>query len=231
MQFQFDINFIGTFILPLISTVISVVIFLVQKTKKRIGYEIVSTAPLPTFDKPASELKNPANEIVIKYTNTGNTALEETDFHFPVSTTFIDAEILDVQIRRTAYDSNVAGELTRAKNSVSFKPDLMNPADSILLVFKIHNFQRKIHIETKIKNGKQVYNKALYDLFFERFWLLAALYFGLYIRNSMITKTLNSGPDLKLFLILTFPFIAVSLLHIYRKLRTQYVLYFVWEVP
>ena len=230
MKFECDINFIGTFLLPFIGTIISIIFFLKQKTKKRIAYEIVSIEAIPEYDNPISKIKNPDKEIVIKYTNTGNTALETCDFHFPIKTNFIDSSILNCNIQRVLSDDGVEINLTQSNNSCSFRPDLMNEGDSISIKYTIHDFKNKIHLETKIKNGKRIYNMAIYDLFFQRLWLLASLYFGLYIHNSIKTKEIGLGPDLMWFFILTIPFTSLSILHLIRKIRAQYVIYFVWEI-
>lgn len=228
MEYKFDLNFIGTLILPLIATVASFVFFFLQKSRRHISYRIVSITKLPTYDKPVSELTNPNKKIVIEYINSGNSALETSDFYKSVTTKFINAQLLNAENYKSSYDI-ISKKIKLYNSSATFVPDQMNPNDSIYVAFEVSDFKNKIHVETKIKNGKPVFNKVVYDLIMERIFLVITLYFTLFLINSYQTNKIGLGIDFSYFIFTMIPFIILSFIQIYRKLHEQCMIYFIWD--
>lgn len=158
---KFDFNFLTSFILPIISIIISIIIFLLQKTKKELTYKIIFAQDLPTFDKSINELNYPDKEIVIEYTNTGNIALEKVDFHSPIEIYFPKAKIINAKKHYTS-NNDIYFDIKFDSSKASFTPDLLNPGESIILNFYVQEFHNSINTSTKIKNGKPISNQ-LYD--------------------------------------------------------------------
>lgn len=186
---KFDITFFTTIVLPIASIIVSILIYFFQKTKKQISYQVMSSISLPTYDKPLDELMHPNKELIIEYTNKGNTALVTSDFNLPIKTSFPNAKIIFAKKYYPANNPDIEFEIVNHEYSATFTPDLLNPGESVFLQFYVSGFHNKVHVSSRIINGKNIYNKAFRANLIEKVSIIFVMYFLALISN--IYKTGN----------------------------------------
>lgn len=188
---KFDINFVTTILIPIISIIVTVIIYFFQKTKKQIAYKIISSQSFPTYDKPLTELEFPNKAVVIEYINAGNTALEKLDFHKPINTYFPNAKIIEVKKYFPGHNDAIELEIKFNGSNAWFTPDLINPKESVFLYFFVQEFHNKVGVSSRIINGRPVFNKAFNDNLKEKVSLVFLFYLAALISNVYKTGKLR----------------------------------------
>lgn len=229
MTISIDKDFFVGFFLPISAIIVSIIIYFLQKSNKRITYKIISIEPLPSFEKPINEIVNPDRKIIIQYYNGGNIHLQTEDFYWPISTKFIGGLIKNVDINVYAFKEKMSINIETHHSTSSFKPELMNPGDSVFISYVVEDFKRKIHVETKIINGKLIANKAILDYFNNILAVVIGISLGVLLNNNPDFKKLGLGINAAT-LIYFFPVILFLIFRLVKIIRNQYVIYYVWEI-
>ena len=143
MTISIDKDFFVAFFLPISAIIVSITIYYLQKSNKRITYKIISNESLPAFEKSINEIENPDQKITIQYYNGGNIHLQKEDFYRPISTTFINGLIKNVHVNVYAFKEKMSINIETHHSMSSFIPELMNPGDSVFISYFIYLFQSK----------------------------------------------------------------------------------------
>lgn len=160
-------QFIGA-ILAAAAIFISIALYLRQRRRKDLSYEIVSRTPLLSVSTRAQEIKKqlqilfngkPVQQvhlIVIKIINSGNMPILSTDYERPVSLNLgEEAQILTAEVVETDPDSLRTSARIEGK-SVVLTPSLLNEKDSITLKMLVSRFVNQITVDGRIVGVKNI---------------------------------------------------------------------------
>lgn len=160
-------NFIGV-IVSILALVITIFIYLFQKRKKEISYEVISNnALLTTREKLAGKLKVLYDEhevenvrfLIIKLCNTGNIGVPSEDYERPIK--FIlsnNSRILSAEIILQK-PTTLKCELSILENEIELKPVLLNAKDYLVLkIILSEGDSNKIKVDARIKDVQEIKN-------------------------------------------------------------------------
>lgn len=100
-------------IIAIVAVIVTVIIYLKQRKRKSLGYEVFSFIPLSSVDPSTlgsnqqaglqftfkGETVPQAHSISIKFTNSGNVPLPKEDYDEPISLSFGEAKVLALRAR------------------------------------------------------------------------------------------------------------------------------------
>jgi hypothetical protein len=142
-------QFIGV-ILAVLAIGVSILIYLLQRNRKSLSYEIISNTSLLTVnEKVEGKLQilyegtpiSDAQLIVIRVLNSGNVPILETDYKLPLQFVFgKGAKILSAEVTDKVPD-NLPATVTSNDNSFEFKSTLLNSKDSITVKALVSDYQ------------------------------------------------------------------------------------------
>lgn len=157
-------QFVGA-ILGILAIIVTIILFFIQRRKKSLTYEIISrTSVLSASDEVSGKLQilyqgeavRKVHLLVLKLANTGNVPITTLDYEREVSFMFTDCEkILSAELSEVQ-PPNLAAEIVTKEKSVSLKPILLNPGDSISLKLLISGFDNKIDIDGRVVGVKSI---------------------------------------------------------------------------
>ncbi len=168
----------------LATVVVTVVVYLRQRQRKALEYQIVAVSPLVSV---ADEVKGKlqilfegspiqnAHLIVVKFVNTGNTPITESDFVAPLSLVFREdhlqtsdiggkqsnifiigrAKVLSAEVIETK-PPNSQVSITAKDAAVIVRPSLLNPQDSITIKVLVTELEDMISVDARIVGVKQL---------------------------------------------------------------------------
>ena len=180
-----------------IAIFIPIIIFIIQRKRKVLTYEVININPIfrgagnlnrnikgkikILFD--GNEVKN-VYIVVVRIENQGNTPVTSTDYERPISFNFGEnAQILFSNISRVTPKSLKPEVIVSEGNSVTLKPALMNPGDSITietLVSEFDNFKvdaRIIGVKDIIPSNKSFSSSGIILIIAGMYLLLIDMYF------------------------------------------------------
>lgn len=171
-------QFIGA-VFAFVTISISLGIYLLQKKKKIICYEIISKSPLLSWREEKEgkfkisyegQVVNNVLSVIIQFTNNGNQPIASNDFERKISISFNDkSKILSVEAFKVE-PPNLDLTLTINENQISISPLLLNPKDSFTIrAFLtesdgIFNLDYRIIGVNKISEGPPSNKKSLFLL-------------------------------------------------------------------
>lgn len=157
-------QFIGA-ILGIISILAAIIIFLLQRNKKQLVYEIIAKTPLLNVSQ---EIENKVqilyegktvtkvHLIVIEFTNNGNIPITTSDYHAKVSITFTNtSKILSSSIDKTEPDS-INPTINTQDSSIILEPTLLNSGDAIRIKALVSDFDEKTEIRGRLVGVKGI---------------------------------------------------------------------------
>jgi len=157
-------QFIGA-ILALAAIFISIGLYLRQRRRKAMSYEIVSQTPLLSMEEEVKgklkilfedEPVQKVHLIVAKVINSGNLSILPTDYQRPVSFGFDnEARVLTAEVIETNPDSLEASIGIEGKKVV-FEPTLLNEKDSITLKMLVSQFDGQVTVDGRIVGVKDI---------------------------------------------------------------------------
>lgn len=226
MDSSLNLNFFVTVVLPVLSLIVAILIAAFQNKKKSLSYYVVSEE----HDLIRStNLDMPIKKIVICYTNSGDKALQQSDFYYPITTEFIDSTIVSAEEYKTISPDGIKGQINFSGSLAEFTPDLMNKNESIYFSYYVSDFNNKIHVETKIIDGKSIMNKTVIETIRRNVYLLFGIYISLFIAEIVRNQKISLGLDFPTILLLYIPILYFMIKDIKRVVKSQHVIYYVWE--
>lgn len=151
-------DFVGVLV-AVITIILSIAIFLAQRKRKKLTYEIVSkTSVLSAAEEISGKLqilfqgeavKN-VYLLVIKLSNTGNLPITTADFERLVCLKVEKSErILSAEVSETT-PPNLSATLQNTDKSIQLNPLLLNPGDTIVIKTLISDYQNDVEIDGRI---------------------------------------------------------------------------------
>lgn len=158
-------NSIGV-IIAVVSVLITIVIYFLQKNRKSISYEILSRAPLlTTKEKIEGKIKLLFNDLEvqnvsffeIKVINSGNVGIPSSDYERPLRFIFeTEAKILTAEIIKSGPEF-LTTELNIVDNEIVIQPILMNSKDYLIIKIIVSNSSSDAFIlDGRIKDVKSI---------------------------------------------------------------------------
>lgn len=158
-------NFIGV-IIAILTIVVTLIIFLLQRRQKEISYEITSkTALLTTKEKIQGKIKilynntevQNVNFYELKISNTGNLGIPSEDYERPIRFIFDSkVEILSAEIINSNPKS-LTTEVEINNNEIIINPILMNSKDSFTLKTIVSNSgETEVIVDARVKDVKEI---------------------------------------------------------------------------
>ena len=145
--------------------IIPLVLYLVQRRRKLISWEIISNTPLLSIEeeirgnlqvlfdgKPVQDVQL----IIVEIINSGNVAIKSIDYERPINLDFgKNAHILTAEVTETTPD-NLDISIDIEGTKVLLNPTLMNGKDSITIKTVVSQFNDQITVEGRIVGVKEV---------------------------------------------------------------------------
>lgn len=151
-------------LLAAIAILVSIILYLKQRRRKALSYEILSRTPLLSVkEEIKKQLKilydgKPVRQVhlvVVRIVNSGNTPILSTDYERLISLNFgEEANVLTAEIVKTDPDSIQASFNVEGK-SVVLTPTLLNTGDSFTLKMLITKFG-EVKVDGRIVGVKEI---------------------------------------------------------------------------
>ena len=157
-------QFVGA-IIAVIGVVAAVWIYLLQKNKKSLSYNILASNELLTaseeirgrikilFDKKPVEN---VHLLVMQITNDGNLPILPSDFYEPIKISFGDGSKLLSAETTNHFPDSFQPELNIEGNSVSIIPTLINSKDTLVIKFLLAQYRNGLKIGARIAGINQI---------------------------------------------------------------------------
>jgi hypothetical protein len=186
-------QFVGA-VLALVAVAATVVIYLLQRQRKSLSYDLVSTNQLLTVrEEVEGKLQvlyegQPTRDIqllVVRLINSGNVAIASSDYERELSIgTGVRSKILSAAVTNVEPD-NLIAEVVTEDARVTLKAVLLNPRDTITLKILVSDFEN-IVVDGRIVGVKEIVNinkLTPYQVLSWALWILLFL-FGIYLMVS-----------------------------------------------
>jgi len=157
-------QFVAT-ILAVIAILVSISLYLKQRRRKMLSYEIVSRTPLLSIEEEIKgvlkilyegEPVQQVHLIVTTIMNSGNTPILVNEYERPISLGFgEEAQILTAEIAKTQPDS-LRASTSIEDDKVTLQPTLLNGGDSITLKMLVSKFDGEITVDGRIVGVKEI---------------------------------------------------------------------------
>lgn len=161
-------------VLAFIAIAISVAMYLAQRQRKDVTYELLSNTQLLTLrEKGLGQLQLTYNGIpvdnprlaVIRLTNSGNIPIGTADYERPISFTFGEGStVLSSAITATSPD-NLTASVETKDNLVVLQPALLNPRDSLTLKLLVSGEECDLRADGRIHGVHRIHSAV------ERLWI------------------------------------------------------------
>lgn len=151
-------------LLALTAILVSIFVYLKQRMRKSLSYEILSLNPLLSVE---NEIKSDlqilykgktveqVHLIVLKFINTGNMPILSKDYEHPVSLSFgEEAKVLTTEITEKNPDS-LRPSASIEEKEIVLKPILLNPKDSVTLKMLVTKFS-KVAVDGRIAGVREI---------------------------------------------------------------------------
>jgi hypothetical protein len=196
-----------------VTIVVALVIYLLQRQRKSLSYEILSINQLLTVGE---ELEGklqviyngePAKDIcllIIRLYNSGNLPITTADYERPVSLLTGDSSKILSTVITNVNPENLSFQLKIESQKISIDPILLNSKDSVTIKMLISDFSGKLVVDGRIAGVKSISNSqiiSMYDIVISLITLVSITY-GIYVLIK--DYGMNSKPSTN------FPFIPVG---------------------
>lgn len=153
-------------ILGFTGIVTAVVLYVMQRRRKNLSYEIISRTPLLSAREELAgrfqilfegKRVKEVQMVVVRITNSGNVPITTTDYERPVSLDLGDkAEVLGADVTDTKPDGLEVSIGVKERRRVVLNPSLLNPNDSITLKLLVSAYQGSLTVSGRIVGVRQI---------------------------------------------------------------------------
>lgn len=169
-------QFIIGVLIAIAAIVVTIIVYLKQRTRKSLSYEILSLNPLLSVKEEIKEKVQILYEgkpvekvhlILARIINSGNVPIESNQYERHVSLSFgKEAQILTAEVNKTNPES-LQASIKVEGNKVVLTPVLLNDGDSITLKMLVSQFD-EISVDGRIVGVKRIekYTETSFRIFF-----------------------------------------------------------------
>ena len=163
MEFLHDWQF-WSVVVGLLAILIPVVIFVLQRNKKRLAYDVLTETALLSIDdeikgkiKIKYGRKNIQNIhlVILKVQNNGNVDIASSDYEQPIVFSFLESEILSAEIVQVS-PKNLKPAISMEMSKLTINPILLNKGDFIVIKLLFSNYAKQIDVDTRIMGVKEI---------------------------------------------------------------------------
>ncbi|MBK6646837.1 MAG: hypothetical protein IPG44_14025 [Anaerolineales bacterium] len=151
-------QFIGA-VLGLIALIATIIIFFIQRTKKSLAYEIVTSTPLLAVSDEVKgkvqilfegvQVQN-VHLVIFNIINDGNIGITSSDFERPITINLSEnAKILSLEVIKTS-PGNLDPRLITSETAITISPLLLNAGDVISIRLLVAQYNNVINIDARI---------------------------------------------------------------------------------
>jgi len=218
-------QFVGI-ILAIIAIIVTIILFLVQRKKKALEYEIISQTPiLSTAEEIAGQLQilfggEPVQGVylfVIKLLNAGNVPIVSSDYERQVRLNFgEDARVLTAEVSDVE-PTGLEIEITIQDSFILLNPVLLNSGDVIVVKALVSNYKDQFTVDGRIVGVKSITPQkdtsdkwGLIFMFVGTILLIGSIYLE---RQNIIkrSKFMFENPIANIMLVIGYFFLIASL--------------------
>jgi hypothetical protein len=152
------------FLLALVTIVVTIVIYMRQRQRKKVSYTVLSSVPLLSVKE---EIKGnlqilfngkPIQQVQlveVKIINSGNIPIQKTDYEHPISLSFgKTAQILSAEVKEKI-PRNIDATIGIKEGKIILEPTLLNGGDSVILKMLVTMFE-KVIVDGRIAGVKEI---------------------------------------------------------------------------
>ena len=161
-------QFIGA-LFGLVAAMIAVAVYVAQRRRKDLSYEILANVPLLTINEESvgelqllfrgAEVKK-TRLFLLRIINTGNVPVSAGDYDAPITLSFSDhVQVLSAVITAKSPD-NLDVSAQTATTQVSFSKTLLNPGDSFSCRVLVSGYDRRPAIECRVAGVHKIHPVA-----------------------------------------------------------------------
>ncbi len=177
-------QFLTVAIIAIIAIVVTIILYLIQRQRKSLSWEIISNTPLLSIDEEirgdlqvlfAGKPVHDVQLIIFKIINSGNVPIKSTDYERPIKLKFGEnALILTAKVTEKT-PSSLETPIKNEGTSVVLEPTLMNEGDSFTIKMLVNQFDDQITVNGRIEGVKDIQkttaSKVQFTLNFDYFGL------------------------------------------------------------
>jgi hypothetical protein len=155
---------ISQFIVAVIAVIVTIAVYLSQRSRKELSYEVLWDFPLIGIRNVEEGLQllfkgrplRNAFLFQLRLVNSGNTPIVPADFERPLSMNFgKDVILLNVEVEE-ANPENLKASLLVKNQSIVLNPVLLNSEDSITIRCMLSEYDGNIEVDARIAGVKKV---------------------------------------------------------------------------
>ena len=158
-------QFLTVAIIAIIAILVTIILYLIQRQRKSLSWEIISNTPLLSIDEEirgdlqvlfAGKPVHDVQLIIFKIINSGNVPIKSTDYERPIKLKLGENALI---LTAKVIDKNPSSLETPIKNegtSVVLEPTLMNEGDSFTIKMMVNQFDDQITVNGRIEGVKDI---------------------------------------------------------------------------
>lgn len=172
---NFSIEILLGFLAVIAAITVPLIIYFLQKSKKRLSYEVISNTQLVGVENEIQDRitilydeKKVVNVhlISIRFVNDGNQPISIDDFAMPINvklgsgTNILTCEVLEQS------PNELNASIIKMEDSVEIQPLLLNSNDNFTLNILLNDYDESLYITTRIKGIKSIslYKKSKFTI-------------------------------------------------------------------
>lgn len=179
-----------TVVIAIIAIIVSIILYLIQRRRKALSWEIISNTPLLSIDeeikgdlqilfagKPVQDIQL----IILKIINSGNIPIKYTEYERPIYLKLGEnAQILSAKVtEKNPSNLETSVKINKEGTRAELEPTLMNEGDSFTIKMLVNQFDGQIIVDDRVEGVKV---KEIQKTTASKFqFTLSVDYFGLII--------------------------------------------------
>lgn len=205
-------------VLAVVSIIAGLVIYILQRPSKRLGYRVLSAKLVVPFD-----FKHPdplEHDILVEVLNNGKVPLVAADFLSPVIVDFHNSRKITSSNRfLSAHADNLPVSVSHLGREGHIQTPLLNPGESVRATFRVQEFKGDVRVNSRVIGMNRVHNVAVREAISMHLGLFSSLYAGFIVARLRDSDVIDQG----WFWIFAAPFLLVSVLRIVSVFRQQFL--------
>ena len=177
-------QFVTVVIIAIIAIIVTIILYLIQRRRKSLSWEIISNTPLLSIDEEirgnlqvlfAGKPVQDVQLIILKIINSGNVPIKSTDYERPINLKLGENALILTAKVTEKNPSGLETPITNEGTRVVLEPTLMNEGDSFTIKMLVNQFDDQITVDGRIVGVKDIQkttsSKVQFTLNFDYFGL------------------------------------------------------------
>ena len=182
-------QFVTVAIIAIIAIIVTIILYLKQRQRKLLSWEIISNTPLLSIDEEskgdlqvlfAGKPVQYVQLIILKIINSGNVPIKSTDYERPIYLKLGEKALILTAKVTEKNPSSLETPINNEGTRVVLEPTLMNEGDSFTIKMLVNQFDDQITVDGRIKGVKDIQkttaSKVQFSLNFDYFGLIFIIF-------------------------------------------------------